>query len=134
MTRRLAVVVGVVVAALAVVALIFYFWYEQTPPALVLAGPGTVRLNGSCCGVPAGPHMVTLADGSTVTLQYGSTEDGGGRPEASFRLEHQPGSARLLTMHEGDQQTVGGVTVRVLHIWVTPKPSHEAIDVRVTTG
>jgi hypothetical protein len=133
-TRRLAVVVGGVVAALAVVALLFYFWYEQTPPALVLAGPGTVRLNGSCCGVPAAPHMVTLADGSTVTLLYGSIEEGGDRPEASFRLEHQPGSARLLTMHEGDRKTVGGVTVRVLHIWVTPKPSHEAIDVRVTMG
>jgi hypothetical protein len=89
-TRRLAVVVGVVGAALAVVALIVLFWYEQTPPALVLAGPGTVRLNGSCCGVPAAPHKVTLADGSTVTLQYGSTDRGSGLPEASFRLEHPP--------------------------------------------
>ncbi len=73
--------------AVLVAAIGFYRWYNQTPPALESAGPGTVRLSASSAsGVPALPHTVTLGDGSTVSLQYADTEMDNGRPVASVAV------------------------------------------------
>jgi hypothetical protein len=132
MIRRLALLAVVIAAAVVVGMVLHDRWYNQTPPELQSAGPGTVRLTGPCCaGAPPVVQQVTLSDGSTVRLQFGATHSG--NPRAAQVFVVPPSGAHVaLILNEGDQRTVERVIVRVLHVWTEPQPRNEAIDVRVT--
>lgn len=134
MIRRPAGVAAVIAAAVVGGVLLHDRWYNQTPPELQSAGPGTVRLTGPCCvGAPPVAQPVTLKDGSIVRLQFGATH--GGNPRAAQVFVMPPSGAHItLVMNEGEQRMVETVTVRLLHVWTEPRPSNEAIDVRVTDG
>ncbi len=133
MTRRVAVVGGALVVALVVVVMALYRWYNQTPPAFEAPGPGTVRLIGpGSPGARAALTPVTLPDGSTVRLEYVFAEhDQDGRPLATVLVEPVPDVTHVLKLHEGEQGSVGTLSVRVLHIWFAPRTSNEAMDLRV---
>ena len=130
---RVLAVVAVVIAGTVVAALILHDrWYNQTPPELQSAGPGTVRLTGPCClGAPPTVYPVTLKDGSTLRLAFGATKDGDPRAAQIFMVT--PAGAHIgLILNEGERRTVETATVRLLRVWTEPKLSNEAIDVQVT--
>jgi hypothetical protein len=133
--RRPLVAAGAAVVLAGAVAAAVVVWHGQTPPPLSSGDPDTVRLTAPCCpGAPPAPHRVRLADGSTATLQLIDALQENGRPAARISVLLAPGDGRSLDLHEGDQQTVGNVTVRVLRIWLVPDPTNRAVDVRVTSG
>jgi hypothetical protein len=116
-------------------ALAFRAWYGQTPPPATSSGPGVARLSGRCCpGAPAGPYQVKLADGSTASLTLADAAEEQGRPAARISLALPGIGTRSVVLHEGERGTVGGLTIQVLHVWLTPDPRNRAVDVRVTQG
>jgi hypothetical protein len=113
--------------------LAFRAWYGQTPPPATSSGPGVARLSAPCCpGAPAGPYEVKLADGSTARLTLADAAREQGRPAARIAVALPSDGSRSVDLHEGERGTVGGLTIRVLHIWLTPDPRNRAVDVRVT--
>lgn len=137
MIRRLAVLVALIalIGGVVVVSLVLHDRrYNQTPPELQSAGPGTVRLTGPCClGAPPTAFTVTVEDGSTVRLAFGAVKDGD-PPEAQVFMVMPSGAHVTLFLHEGEQRTVERSTVRLLHVWTEPQLSNEAIDVQVTAA
>jgi hypothetical protein len=127
-------VAGVIVVLLiGVAAAGFMVWYRQEPPPLSSSGGGVARLTGPCCpGAPPGPYEVRQADGSNALIQLVSAVEENGRPAAHIAVVLAPGDTRSLDLHEGQRQTVAGVTIQVLHIWLVPDPHNRAVDIRVS--
>ena len=130
--NRLLSMGGAAFAGLSVVAaVIAYRWYNQTPPPLQSVGPGTVRLKAPASSGARAPFSeVTLADGGSVSLEFVFAQES--PRAATVLLATAPTSTVTLQLREGERQTAGNVSVRLLHVWTEPKLSHEAIDVQVT--